>query len=75
MNKMDLDSTADVFRFLSYDRNNITTRRMDWILKHKPGLKMRYHLHEVLDIGLYSIKNIPWVIHEIEKVNIFSVFE
>ena len=71
MKKTDLDLTADVFRFLSYDRNNITTRRMDWILRHQPGLKMRYHLHEVLDIGVYTIKNIPWVIHEIEKARKF----
>lgn len=28
---------------------------------------MRYNLHEVLDIGMYTVKNIPWVIHEIEK--------
>jgi len=41
---------------------------MDWLLKHKAGLKMRYHLHEVLDIGYYTVKNIPWVVHEIEKV-------
>jgi len=68
MKKSQLDLSADVFRFLSYDRNNITTRRMDWLLKHKAGLKMRYHLHEVLDIGYYTVKNIPWVVHEIEKV-------
>ena len=74
MRKDDLDLSADVFRFLSYDRNNVTTRRMDWILRQKPGLKMRYHLHEVLDIGRYTVKNIPWVIHEIEKViNIFPL--
>eukprot|EP01035_Chromulina_nebulosa_P025391 gene25391-33141_t len=37
------------------------------VFRHKPGLKMRYHLHEVLDNGVYAIKSIPWVIHEIEK--------
>ena len=29
---------------------------------------MRYNLHEVLDIGMYNIKNIQWTIHEIEKI-------
>jgi hypothetical protein len=28
---------------------------------------MRYNLHEVLDIGLYSVKYISWVVREIEK--------
>ena len=40
---------------------------MDWLLKNREGLKMRYNLHEVLDIGLYSVKHISWIIHEIEK--------
>ena len=33
MKKSDLDLSADVFRFISYDRNGVTTRRMDWLLK------------------------------------------
>lgn len=28
---------------------------------------MRYNLHEVLDIGIYTMHLIPWVVHEIEK--------
>ena len=45
--KEDLDLTADAFRFLIYDRNGMTTRRCDWLLRHRKGLAMRYHLHEV----------------------------
>lgn len=56
-----------MFRFLGYDRNGITTRSLDWLLKHKKGLRMRYNLHEVMDIGYYSVKNVPWIIYEIEQ--------
>ena len=67
MNISDLDETADVFRFTAYDRNGYTRRKMDWLLKHREGLAMKYHLHEVLAIGLYSAKNINWEVHEVEK--------
>jgi hypothetical protein len=62
-----LDPVHDVFRFLVYDRNGRTTRRMDWLLRNREGLRMRYHLHEVLDIGDYSVKPISWVAREIER--------
>eukprot|EP01041_Mallomonas_annulata_P011112 gene11112-23222_t len=66
--KNELESDADAYRFLIYDRNGDTTRRCDWLLKHRKGLKMRYNLHEVLDIGTqYKMKTISWTIHEIEK--------
>ena len=33
---------------------------------------MRYHLHEVVDIGSRTAKSTSWVIYEIEKVkNVF----
>jgi hypothetical protein len=67
MKLSDLDFEHDVFRFLAYDRNGATTRRMDWLLRNRQGLRMRYHLHEVLDIGMYAVKPISWVVHEIEK--------
>lgn len=63
-----LDLSHDAFRFLIYDRNGQTTRRCDWLLLHRAGLKMRYHLHEVLDIGeTYTWKVIGWVTREIEQ--------
>ena len=37
----------DVFRFTIVDRSGITTRQCDWLLRHRAGLAMRYHLHEV----------------------------
>lgn len=67
INKHDLDDSADVFRFVVFDRNGFTRRRMDWLLRMRSGLAMRYHVHEVLDIGQYSVKSIPWIIHEIEQ--------
>lgn len=56
-----------VFRFVVFDRSGLTTRRMDWMLLHRPGLAMRYHLHEVLDIGHYNFSLVPWVFDEIEQ--------
>lgn len=67
MNLSDLNDPADVFRFTAFDRNKITKRRMDWMLKHRAGLEMQYHLHEVLHIGYYKVKSIQWEVHEIEK--------
>ena len=66
--KNELDLVHDAFRFLIYDRNGHTTRRCDWLLRHREGLAMRYNLHEVLDIGShYEYKFISWVVHEIEQ--------
>ncbi len=69
MAKSDLDFLHTVFRFTVYDRSGVTYRQMDWMLLHREGLKMRYNLHEVLDISLdsYFVKSIPWVSHEIEQ--------
>jgi hypothetical protein len=58
---------VDVFRFTAYDRNKITNRQMDWIMRHKPTNRMRYHLHEVVDIGPYNVSAIPFIVHEIEQ--------
>jgi len=62
-----LDFQYDVFRFKIFDRNGATFRQMDWLLRHRQGLRMKYAIHEVLDIGMYSVKTIDWVLHEIEK--------
>lgn len=63
-----LHDQADVFRFVVYDRNGVSRRKMDWMLTHKPSLKMKYKLHEVLDIGYYSVAVVPWIFDEIERV-------
>jgi hypothetical protein len=65
--KSELDLIHDAFRFVIYDRNGQTTRRCDWLLRHREGLAMRYHLHEVLDIGHYEYTTVSWVVHEIEQ--------
>lgn len=61
------DPKSEVFRFVAYDRNGQTTRRMDWLLRNREGLQMRYHLHEVLDIGPYMVKYVDFVVREVEK--------
>jgi hypothetical protein len=38
---------CDALRFTIVDRSGITTRQCDWLLRHRKGLAMRYHLHEV----------------------------
>lgn len=66
----ELDETADVFRFtvLDAERDGVhNKRKMDWLLRNKAGLAMRYHLHEVVFIGAYTWKNIGWEIREVEK--------
>lgn len=65
--KSDLDLVHDAFRFVIYDRNGQTTRRCDWLLRHREGLRMRYNLHEVLDIGPYEVTFVNWEVHEIEQ--------
>ncbi|RYG65337.1 hypothetical protein EON64_12170 [archaeon] len=68
IDKAELDDSALVFRFMVFDRSGETRRYIDWCLLHRPGLKMRYALHEVLDIGHYAPKRITWVFHEIEQL-------
>jgi len=63
-------TNADVFRFTIFDaerggRSNM--RKMDWLLKNKPGLSMKYNLHEVLSIGNYEAVHIPWEVREVAK--------
>lgn len=68
--KSDLQTDHSVYQFKIFDRNGLTTRQMHWLLKNREGLAMRYHLHEVLDIGKYGsedVKKLPWVFHEIER--------
>ncbi len=60
-------NNVDVYRFTIYDRNGYTTRQIDWLLRHRQGLGMRYHLHEVLNIGYYSWADVSWVVHEVEQ--------
>lgn len=70
INLNELDDSADVFRFSINDapRNGESTRRlMDWLLRHRQGLAMKYHLHEVLNIGPYTIKRVGWEMREVEK--------
>jgi hypothetical protein len=71
VNLNELDDKADVFRFIIYDapRDGQSTRRaMDWLLRHRQGLAMKYHLHEVLDIGGdYKVKRTGWEMREVEK--------
>jgi hypothetical protein len=71
LNTMNLNelymNNYEVYRFTIYDRNGYTTRNIDWLLRHREGLSMRYHLHEVLNIGYYSWGDINWTINEIEQ--------
>ena len=66
----DLDQNFDVFRFTIYDapRNGqLNKRKMDWLLRHRKGLSMKFHMHEVLSIGDYTVKHINWEVREVEK--------
>lgn len=65
LNKNELDDTS-IYRFLVYDRNGELSRHMDWLLLHRNNLKMKYNLHEVIDIPFHDSKLISWVIHEVE---------
>lgn len=70
ISKQDLIHTEDieVYRFNVLDRNGVSRRKMDWMLANRPNLKMKYNLHEALDIGYYTkIKSLSWVFEEIEQ--------
>mmetsp|Transcript_15340 Transcript_15340/g.23095 ORF Transcript_15340/g.23095 Transcript_15340/m.23095 type:complete len:1139 (-) Transcript_15340:103-3519(-) len=51
INKRELMTTHDVYRFTVYDSESSTTFSVNWLLRHKNGLAMRYNANEVLDIG------------------------
>jgi hypothetical protein len=75
MQKVNLVEPFDVYRFTAIDRNGSSRRQIDWILRNRPGLRMRYHLHEELDIGEYTVTSIPFVVNEIEKPGMwYSLF-
>ena len=46
----------------------VSARTADWLLTHKANLKMRYHLHEVIDIGVYSAQIIHFAVNETYSV-------
>lgn len=43
----DIDHVHDYFQFQIWDRNNLTTRQSDWLMRHREGIHMIYRLHEV----------------------------
>jgi hypothetical protein len=45
--RRDIDHVHDYFQFQIWDRNNLTTRQSDWLMRHKEGIHMIYRLHEV----------------------------
>ena len=76
MNKAELmKKNTEVYRFTIFDRNGVTTRRIDWLLRNREGLGMRYHLHEVLNIGYYTWTDISWITKEIEQAGTWHTTE
>jgi hypothetical protein len=64
----DLDHEHDFFQFRIWDRNNLTTRQSDWLMRHRAGISMYYRLHEVLvyPVEEPSTKELGWEVYEVE---------
>lgn len=71
VSKADLDFSHALFVFTIYDRNGMTTRQSQWLMRHQPNITFKYRLHEVLMMpalqpGWQAEKVVPWVVHEVE---------
>jgi hypothetical protein len=70
MNMNELMGEADVYKFTVFDTHRhfgLTQRKMDWLFTNRPGLAMKYHVHEVVAIGSYSVLRTNWVVREVAK--------
>ena len=71
--KYDLQATAMIYEFTIFDRNGVTDRVSNWLLRHRAGLRMKYHVHEVLDFDhcdareSFSELSLTWVVREVEQ--------
>ena len=71
--KYDLQATAIIYEFTIFDRNGVTDRVSNWLLRHRAGLRMKYHVHEVLDFDhcdareSFSELSLTWVVREVEQ--------
>jgi hypothetical protein len=48
INKADLDFFHDSYQIKIWDRNGLTTRYCNWLMRHQPGLRYDYYVHELL---------------------------
>ena len=70
LNKDDLVGEFTNYFFTIFDRNGKTTRSLDWLVIHEPGLRMLYNWHEQWDYPPASPyaslipKTLPWQVSE-----------
>lgn len=66
--KSELDWMHRNYLFLVWDRNGLTTRTLNWLVRHEPGLKFERRLHEQLvqpgELG--PVKRVSWKVLERE---------
>ena len=82
LNKNDLDFTHDSYQFKIWDRNGLTTRYCNWLMRHQPNLRYDYYVHEFLRFPNATLPNgdvmiggphfktqkiIPWEVAEAES--------
>lgn len=48
LDKAELDFVHSTYLFLVYDRNKLTTRTLNWLVRHEQGLSFQHRLHEQL---------------------------
>lgn len=65
--KSDLDWTHRTYFFTVRDRNGMTTRALNWLVRHEQNLTFRYRVHEELEQGTAGPdKLVSWQMHEKE---------
>ncbi|GMI50413.1 hypothetical protein TeGR_g12814, partial [Tetraparma gracilis] len=72
INKSDLDEEHHTYQFKIWDRNGVTTRNCNWLMRNREGLHYDYYVHEFLrfpDGGPFveDQKNLAWEVAEAES--------
>lgn len=67
------DPNIILYRFQALDGAGTFSRQMDWLIRHMPGIYMKYSVHELLeiehmpDLKSHNVRAISFVVQEVKK--------
>ena len=70
LRKADLEMNVNSYQFKVWDRSGMSTRKVNWLARHVPGLKFEYYVHEDFRMpdGMPPkvAKELAWEVSEVE---------
>lgn len=67
------DPNIIIYRFQALDGAGSFSRQMDWMIRHMPGIRMKYTVHELLDIEnmddlkIHNVRSISFIVQEVKN--------